>query len=92
MHFLNFAMPKAARLIEEAGLGSVPCGNASCSGLGNGRWATVPIQWACETGSPQVPCLARTVGLALTLAYLCTRRIIYLMPPGLPGRAADINS
>ena len=54
MHFVNFCAPGPARQLQEAGLGSVPCGNPLCSGNADGLWDTVPYMWSCWTSSPQV--------------------------------------
>ena len=54
LHIINFATYNATRLLQEAGMGTVPCDNPACNGLGNGAWDTVPLQWSCETSAPQI--------------------------------------
>ena len=53
-HIVNFCAPEQNRLLQESGLGSVPCDNPGCDGLQNGQWDTSPLQWSFETGGPHI--------------------------------------
>ena len=55
LYVVNFCCPAAAMLIQETGLGSVPCGNPFCEPDSAGRWDTAPMQWSMVTSSPQAP-------------------------------------
>jgi hypothetical protein len=54
IHVINFATEDAMSMLQDAGLGCVPCDSPSCDGLGGGKWDTVPLQWSCETSAPQI--------------------------------------
>ena len=52
-HVINFATAEASLLLQEAGLGSCPCGNPECAGEG-GMWKTTPTRWSFKTSAPSI--------------------------------------
>ena len=54
IHAINFCTPEITCMLQEAGLGSVPCDNPACDGEGGGRWDTVPYKWSYETADPDI--------------------------------------